>query len=359
VAVRAAAPEVPSRRRGGGDARPGAGRAAWMLISPARISGVYVLAALVIGFSLWMPGLFPTAATFQNITSAQSITAIVAVGLVFTLAAGLFDLSVGYTIGVVSEVAAKLLLHGTSFAVVIVVGLLIALVIGLVNAVVVVGMGIDSFIGTLATGSVLQAVIIGISGNQLLTGWSARFGNLANSQPGGIPVLFLYLIVLAVVAWYLLVHTPFGRHLYAIGKGREAARLAGVRTRGYSVIAFCVTALGAGIAGILLTSNVGTVSTDQGVTYLLPAYAAAFLGATQIQPGRPNVWGTFIAAFLLETGVSGLQLAGASAWVPYAFNGVALILAVGLALAQQSSFLRRQIRLKAPARLKAGWRGHA
>jgi ribose transport system permease protein len=310
-------------------------RAAGGVLSPARFSGLYVLAALILGFSLWLPHLFPTVSTFRSVTSSQSITAIVAVGLIFSLAAGVFDLSIGYTIGIVGEVVGKMLLHGASTAEVLVVGAAVGLGVGLVNAFVVVGLGIDSFIGTLATGSILQAGAIAISGNQLLTGWRTSFDQLANAQPVGIPIVFIYLVILAVVAWYVLVHSPFGRRLYAVGKGREAARLAGVPTQRYTVIALCITAVGAGIAGVLLTSEIGTVSSDQGVSYLLPAYAAAFLGATMIEPGRPNAWGTFVAAMLLGTGVTGLQLAGASEWVPYAFNGVALIVAVGLAILQQ------------------------
>jgi ribose transport system permease protein len=88
----------------------------------------------------------------------------------------------------------------------------------------------------------------------------------------------------------------------------------------------------ASCAGVLLASKLSTATPDLGPAYLLPAFAAAFLGTTQIKPGKFNVLGTLLAIFLLATGVKGLQLAGAADWVTDLFNGLALIIAVGLSL---------------------------
>ena len=85
-------------------------------------------------------------------------------------------------------------------------------------------------------------------------------------------------------------------------------------------------------AGITLLATIGTATPDAGTGYLLPAFSAVFLGATQIRPGRVNVVGTLVAIFLLATGVSGLQLAGAPSYVTSLFNGLALIIAVSLAV---------------------------
>jgi ribose transport system permease protein len=313
-------------------------------LSVSKISGIYVWALIILVFSLTLPSLFPTLSTFQNIASSQSITAIITISLVFTLACGLYDLSIGYNISLTSIVTGEMLTHGHSIAIAVVAGLITSLVIGLANVAVVVGLGIDSFIATLAMGSVLEAVSVWLSQNQLLTNFPTSFSNIANRNVGDVPIIFVYLIVIAVAAWYILVHTPFGRRLYAVGKAPEAARLAGVKTRKYSAIALLCTAFVTGIAAVLMTSDLGSASASQGDSYLLPAFAAVFLGATQIHPGRPNVWGALIASFLLATGVTGLQLAGASTWVPDLFNGLALIVAVGLTIVRQRFVVMRMIR---------------
>ena len=144
----------------------------------------------------------------------------------------------------------------------------------------------------------------------------------------GLPVLTLYLLVIAVVLWYFLEHTPWGRRIYATGANPDAARLAGVRTNSFLFWSFVISGTGASVAGVLLASNLNSVSESLGPQYLLPAFAAAFLGITQLKPGRFNIWGTVLAIYLLGTGVQGLMLAGADLWVTDVFNGLALLIAV-------------------------------
>ena len=123
----------------------------------------------------------------------------------------------------------------------------------------------------------------------------------------GFQIVVVYLIVLALIVWWLVEHTPAGRYLYAVGGNAEAARLSGVRVGKWVWLSFIGSGLIAGIAGVLYCSLNGPALTF-GAGLLLPAYAAAFLGATQLIPGRFNVWGTVIAVYILATGVRGLQL---------------------------------------------------
>jgi ribose transport system permease protein len=139
------------------------------------------------------------------------------------------------------------------------------------------------------------------------------------------------MIALAIVLWWLLEYTPVGRYLYGIGGNPQAARLAGIRVGRITTGAFLLSGLVAAFAGVVLAAQLGSASPDVGGPYLLPAFSAVFLGATQVFPGRVNVPGTLIAIFLLATGVKGLQLAGAPSYVNDLFNGAALIIAVALA----------------------------
>ncbi|MBN9619243.1 MAG: ABC transporter permease, partial [Actinobacteria bacterium] len=161
------------------------------------------------------------------------------------------------------------------------------------------------------------------------------FQRIANAEPLGIPILTIYVVVLAVVVWYVLQHTPLGRRLQATGVNADASRLAGIRTGRFVFGALVATGGFASIAGILVAARISTISTSVGPPYLLPAFAACFLGTTQFRPGRFNVWGTLVALYLLATGVKGLQLAGGQLWVTDLFNGVALIGAVSIAVVSE------------------------
>ena len=108
--------------------------------------------------------------------------------------------------------------------------------------------------------------------------------------------------------------------------------LAGVNTRKVSSIALMVSATIATIVGIVFTMRIGAASIDVGMPYLLPSFAAAFLGATQFKEGNVNVPGTIVAVYVLATGVKGVQLMGAPYWIEDLFFGLALLIAVGLAV---------------------------
>jgi ribose transport system permease protein len=127
---------------------------------------------------------------------------------------------------------------------------------------------------------------------------------------------------------------PLGRRMYATGANPDAARLSGVRTSRMAWGSLIASAAISGLAGVLYTSLTGP-SLTFGATFLLPAFAACFLGATQILPGRFNVWGTLIAIFVLAIGVTGLQLVTSVSWITDMFDGVALVVAVALSVTQQ------------------------
>ncbi|RZU74947.1 branched-subunit amino acid transport system permease [Micromonospora kangleipakensis] len=155
------------------------------------------------------------------------------------------------------------------------------------------------------------------------------------ASPLGLPIVAWHALGLAVVAWYLLEHSPVGRRFYATGANADAARLAGVRTSRVVVCSFVVTGLVAGLAGVLATAKVGQVSPSIGPPYLLPAFAACFLGTTQLKMGRFNVWGTVLANYLLAPGIKGVQLVGGQLWITDLFNSLALAGAVGVAVVSQ------------------------
>ena len=302
-----------------------------------RFSGIYVWALFVLIYALWIPRTFLTITTVQSVAGEQAITGIVALGLIFALAAGAFDLSFATLLTMASVLSGSMMVdwHLPS-GLAILLTLAAGLAVGVVNGLLVTKVGISSIVATLGMSSLIQAVIDRVTnGGQFITGFPSSFTDLASPKPLGIPILAIYLLVLALIAWYLLEHAPFGRRLQATGAGPEAARLAGINTDRMVFSGLVASSLAATIGGILITSQIGSVSPTIGSGYLLPVFAAVFLGTTQIKVGRFNVWGTIVAIYLLATGVKGLQLGGGEGWITDAFNGAALLLAVSLAVLGQ------------------------
>jgi ribose transport system permease protein len=130
------------------------------------------------------------------------------------------------------------------------------------------------------------------------------------------------------VLWYVYSYTPLGRYLYFVGGGRDVARLAGIRVNAIRAGSLLTSSVLSAVAGIVLAGTLGSAEPNLGEQYLLPAFAAAFLGATAITPGRFNAWGTFVAVYFLITGVIGLQLLGLTGWVTQVFYGASLVIAV-------------------------------
>lgn len=293
---------------------------------------VVFLLLLIIGFSVALPDLFPTIGNVQVILGGQAIGALLALAVILPLAAGEFDLSAGATLGFCAVISAYLSASGQSVLVTLAVTMFVALLIGAINGFIVTVIGVGAFIATLGMATILAGGNLLITNGTLITDVPRSMTVIGQSTVAGIPVLVFYVIALALLLYYLLEWTPAGRYFRATGSGREAARLTGIRTQRWLFASFVIAAVIAGLAGFLLTARLGTASPTVGPEFLLPAYAAAFLGATTIKPGRFNVWGTMVGVLVLAVGISGLNLGGAPFWVPQVFNGGALLLAVSVSV---------------------------
>lgn len=309
-----------------------------------RFSGLYLWALFIVVFGVWTPHLFLTMSTVHAVASEQAVIGIVAIAVLVPLAAGQYDLSVGATANL-TGITAVVLQDSYHFpaAVAVLAALGVGLVVGAVNAAVVVWLGVSSFIATLGMGTILAAIEVIVSANSQpppppSPGWS----KFTQVSVGGFQIIVVYLLVLAVLVWWLLAHTPAGRYLYAIGGNPDAARLSGVRVGRWTGVSLILSAGIAGLGGVFFVSQAGP-SLSFGATLLLPAFAAVFLGSTQLQPGKFNVWGTLIAIFVLATGVQGLQLVSGAQWLNDMFDGVALIIAVALAIRRTPTASRRRL----------------
>lgn len=294
-----------------------------------RYMVVLVLVVLVVTFSVLLPETFATFANLRTITATQAVLIILALGLTFPLATGEFDLSFGAVLGFSSSFLAVLTINqGWALAPAVGVVLLVCVFVGAVNGFFVVRLGVSSFITTLGTGTILTGLTLAVSDQQVISGAPDFLVSLTTDKLLGLPYPVFYGFGLAFIVWYVYEHTPIGRYVHFTGEGREVARLSGLRVDAIRFGAFLIVALLSAVAGIVQLGILGSADPNIGATFLLPAFAAAFLGATTIKPGRFNAWGTVVAVYVLVVGVTGLQLLGGAGWLEQVFNGTALVLAV-------------------------------
>lgn len=297
-----------------------------------RFSGLYVMAIVIVFFSIVLPETFPTTTTLKGVANDQAITAILALALIIPLAAGVYDLSIAGMLGFSVMLTAYFQDKGWPVLVAILIALVAGILVGAFNGFVVVRLHVNSFIATLGMSSVLLAGAAWVSGGRAIsTGFNETFLKASRSDLLGIPLPVWYLLVIAAILYFVMEYRPVGRYLYATGGNPDAARLAGVRTDRIVWGSLIAAGLLAALAGVILIAKLGIADPNVGSPYLLPAFSAAFLGATQFRNGRVNVLGTLLAVYLLAVGVKGLQLSGAALYVTDLFNGVALIVAVALA----------------------------
>ncbi|WP_169988500.1 ABC transporter permease [Microbispora sp. H10836] len=297
-------------------------------------AGLPVFLVLLIGFFFVHPDSaepFRSAPNVSNLLGNQSVTALVALAMVIPLVAGYFDLSVAAIAGLANVTAASVMAtYGQQVWVGLLAALVVGLAAGLVNAILVAGLKLNGFIATLGTYTLIGGLLQYYTKGTTILGVPSVFGNWGSMKWLGIPRPFWLLIAVALVIWYVLMHTPFGRQLEAIGSNESAARLVGISVDRYVACSFLGSAFVASIAGGLLTSRQGGADPTAGPAFLFPALAAVFLGATAIRPGRYNVWGTLFGIFLVAVAINGFTFLGAASWVSPVFNGTALVLAVGV-----------------------------
>ncbi|MEL6585169.1 MAG: ABC transporter permease [Pseudomonadota bacterium] len=298
------------------------------------VYGLVILTVFLIAlFSILLPNTFPTMLNVRAIISDKAIIALLSLGAMIPMAAGRIDLTVGYGIVLWHILAISLqTMLGLPWPVAVAIVLVLGAVTGFLNGLLVEVAKIDSFIATLGTGTVLYALALWHTGGRQMVGvLPDGFYALNTTFVFGLPITAYYLLAITVAMWLILEYTPVGRYLYAIGANQRAAQLNGIPTRKYVIGAFMASGTMTALAGVLLASKLRIGQASVGLEFLLPALVGAFLGSTTIKPGRVNVWGTVVGVAILAVGISGIQQFGGSFWVEPLFNGVTLLIAIGIA----------------------------
>jgi ribose transport system permease protein len=294
------------------------------------IIGVWLLMCLIYGVA--EPSKFLNINTAQTIFSSQAPLVFLTMALLCTLCVGEFvDLSVASVLGLSAVIVPVLSVeHGWNVWLASVIALVVSLAAGVINGLLVVYLGVNVVAVTLGMSTLLLGIALWVTDLTEQTGLSQSYGEFANHTLLGLPLDFYYGLILVLAFAYLLMLTPVGRHIRFVGSNPEVSRLAGVRVRRIRFSAFVVAGFLAGLGGVITAASLGGFDPNSSQTYLLPTFAATFLGTAIIQPGRFNPLGTFIGIYFLETGIVGLELLGVAGWVSDVFYGGVLVIAVAI-----------------------------
>lgn len=304
----------------------------WLGRFGSRNALLVVLIVAILIFSLLLPDTFPTAFNFRTILSEKSVVALLALAVLVPLSAGHYDLSVGYLLGLVHILAIALQVkNGLPWIAAVALVIAIAAAVGAVSGILITRFRVGSFIATLGVGTVVYGIGLWYTGGEQVNGDLPNGFLAIASVPFGVPLPAIVTLVIATAMWLMFSYLPAGRHLYVLGDNARAAELVGIPVKRYTFAAFVASAALTGCAGVILAAELRVGQSAVGPEYLLPAFAAVLFGATSIEPGRVNVWGTVLAVLVLAVIVSGLQQEGAEAYVDPLFNGGMLIIAVAVA----------------------------
>ncbi len=290
----------------------------------------WIAIILVLGF--FKPAQMFAWNSYASMLGSNAMVVVLTLALIIPLTTGDFDLSVASVMGLSSMLIAVLNVKmGYPIGGAIIIALVAGAVIGAINAFFILYFGVFSLIVTLGTGYFINGLILWVSNSGTIAGVSMDLVHaVILTRFLGIPIGFYYALILTVVLWYVFQHTALGRRMLFVGRGREVARLSGVNVNRVRAGALIASSVMAAFAGVLYTGMRGTADPSSALAFLLPAFAAAFLGSTAIYPGRFNAPGAFVAVFVLSTGIMGLNFLGVDSFVQNLFYGGGLVIAVAI-----------------------------
>lgn len=330
------ASEIDRKRHGGGF-RWGS------LASATELQILAALLLLVIGFSLAFPDSFATQGTLTNVSRVAGILLVVAIGQSFALIVGGFDISVGSTMGLVSVIAATMMVGGTDIWLAILVGIACGALVGVVNGIGIAVFRVTPFVMTLGMLTAARGLADLIANGGTIIGLPREFSVFGRAMWWGIPSAACIAAIALVVAWVILQRTRAGLYIYAIGGSQETSRVAGVAITRYQILAYALCGAMAGVAGLMLTSRVGVSQGSLGQGYELLSVAAAVIGGVLIGGGVGRLTGVVLGVLLITVLNTGLDIAGVNPFVQQMVTGTVLVAAVIVANAR-SGRLRRLFR---------------
>ena len=280
--------------------------------------------------------------TLFSLLKFASVVAILGLGVTLTMVVGGLDLSVGAVAGMsVTLSAMTMVFYAQVGGIAVLVVLVAGALVGAVNAFLIVVLKIPDLLATLGMMFVIMGLkLVPVAGQSVSSGMILRDGSVApgrftqgflaidRARLGPVPLPVVIFLVLAVVTWFFLTRTRWGRLMYAVGANPEAARLSGVRVGRYRALAYVLSGVLASVGGLILASRIGQGDISAGNSLLLDAVAVALVGTSVLGLGKPNAWGTVLGAVLVGILITGLTIKGFPYYAQDVVKGLVLLLAL-------------------------------
>lgn len=304
------------------------GRKTGVLAKMMKWSTPIALVATFVVFALLCP-YFATISNILDILNQSVVLGILGIAFMLPSVVGAMDVSVGVSCSLAGVAACMVFQRSCSTVAGIGAALLVGLAIGIVNAFLCGVIGTQPFLATLSTTFIFQGVELMVTkASALYPSMPASYVYLGQGSIGQIPVAVVVLALCALGVQYLLRLTRLGRHFYATGASKEAARACGIEVDRIIITAFIMSGLLAALSGIMLSARLGSAQTMAGDGYLLYAIGSVFLGTTMFGRGEPNVWGTVVGSVFITLVENGLTMLGVWWYWQYVITGILLIVSV-------------------------------
>ena len=289
----------------------------WLVV----VAFIFVIAV----FGIIAPEEFLTLWNLNNILVAASIPAIIAVGQTFTVLTAGIDLSVSSTMtfGLVFT-------NSWPLWQCVIMGVIAGTVVGLLNGLIIAKRKINDFIVTLGMLSVASGAALVLSDGKPRQVISEQLSTLAIGEKANVPYLMMVAFVIVLIAHFVLFHTRFGTHVFAVGGDPESARAMGISVVKIKVAVYVISGALAGLAATLAISRIGSAEPAANTSILLNSVAAVVLGGVSLFGGRGTIFGPFIATLLLQSLANGLTVIGVAAYYQYLSIGLVVILSAAL-----------------------------
>jgi ribose/xylose/arabinose/galactoside ABC-type transport system permease subunit len=286
---------------------------------------IFLILAFIMSFST---DLFLSFDNIMNVIRQISAMAIISVGFTALMGAGHIDVSVGSMMGLIGALMAMMSRDGMPILPTMMIGVGCGVVFGLLNGVVTVFFDIPSFIVTLATASIFRGALYIISNMVPISGLSDSFLHIGQGRFGLIPVPVFIVAVVAVVGFFLVNNTKFGRHAIAVGGNIAAARASGIKVKQTVIGVFILVGVVTAIAAIVMTGRVGSAQLSAGTGMEMDVIAAVVIGGTAMTGGNGNVIGSIVGCLLVGTVANVLNLTGVDPNYQIVSKGALILLAV-------------------------------
>lgn len=291
--------------------------------------GIYIAFLLMCVILSFATDAFLTTNNILNVLRQISINGIIAVGMTFVIITGGIDLSVGSIVGLAAVVATSFAHPGAYPLIVpILAGLLVGLACGGINGFLIARWRVAPFIVTLGMMTAARGMTMVYTDGRPVINLSDGYNFVGGGYIAGIPLPVIILVLIALIGFFVLKFTKFGRHVYAVGGNEHSANVSGVRVKPVKVAVYCIVGLAAGLAGIVLSSRVMSGSPVLGTGYELDAIAAVVIGGTSLFGGVGSIVGTLIGVLIIGTMNNGLDLLNVSSYYQQVAKGVIIVLAV-------------------------------